>query len=195
MSRYARTAYAVALAVTRRHEDAEDAVQESFVAALERLDACRNPERFGGWLLTIVRNRSRNVLRRERIRTSETLAPGLAGTGPGPDRETERSELRERLDEALEGLTEVQREVVLLHDLEGWKHREIADMLGLPSGTVRSHLHHARRRLRERLALLRPGSDSPAGAAGGGGEVETPVGIEGREEDATRHAEGRGENA
>ena len=53
--------------------------------------------------------------------------------------------------EALEDLTPVQREVVLLHDLEGWKHREIAEQLGLPSGTVRSHLHFARKALRRIL--------------------------------------------
>jgi len=52
----------------------------------------------------------------------------------------------------LQRLSEVQREVVLLHDLEGWRHREIAERLGMPSGTVRSHLHYARKRLREVLA-------------------------------------------
>jgi len=45
----------------------------------------------------------------------------------------------------------VRREVLLLHDLEGWKHREIAEKLGMPDGTVRSHLHFARKHLRERL--------------------------------------------
>jgi RNA polymerase sigma-70 factor (ECF subfamily) len=56
------------------------------------------------------------------------------------------------LADALQDLTEVQREVVLLHDLEGWKHREIAERLDMPSGTVRSHLHYARKRLREVLS-------------------------------------------
>jgi RNA polymerase sigma-70 factor (ECF subfamily) len=60
----------------------------------------------------------------------------------------ERGELRGRLLSALAELSEVQREVVLLHDLEGWTHEEIAGRLELPSGTVRSHLHYARRRLR-----------------------------------------------
>ena len=53
---------------------------------------------------------------------------------------------------ALAELSEIQREVVLLHDLEGWKHEEIARHLGLAAGTVRSHLHHARRRLRGNLS-------------------------------------------
>ncbi len=76
------------------------------------------------------------------------LTPSAAA---GPDRVTERSELRERLNWALGTLNEVQREIVLLHDLEGWKHSEIAERLDMPSGTVRSHLHYARRRLRECL--------------------------------------------
>ena len=52
-------------------------------------------------------------------------------------------------------LSEVQRQVVLLHDLEGWKHREIAECLGVPSGTVRSHLHFARKALRLELSEWR----------------------------------------
>jgi RNA polymerase sigma-70 factor (ECF subfamily) len=59
-------------------------------------------------------------------------------------------------------LQEVQREVVLLHDLEGWKHREIANLLGMPPGTVRSHLHYARKKLREALGGL-PGTDVDEG--------------------------------
>ena len=65
---------------------------------------------------------------------------------------TERVELRGRLDAALAQLPQVQREIVLLHDMEGWKHREIAERLGIPSGTVRSHLHFARKALRVALA-------------------------------------------
>jgi len=151
VARYQRPAYAVAFGVIRRHEDAEDAAQESFVVALERISDCRDPGKFGGWLLSIVRNRARNLVRREGLREGNRLPPSLASSGPGPDRETERSELRGKLSEALGTLTEVQREIVLLHDLEGWKHREIAESLNMPAGTVRSHLHFARKRLRELL--------------------------------------------
>ncbi|MEK9501553.1 RNA polymerase sigma factor [Gaopeijia maritima] len=151
VGRYMKSAYAVAYSVTGRHEDAEDAVQESFLVALQRLDECRNPERFAGWLLTIVRNRSRNLVRRESLRSADPIPPGTSNRGPGPDRVTEQVELREQLQEALETLPPVQREIVLLHDLEGWKHREIADRLDLPSGTVRSHLHFARKALRSVL--------------------------------------------
>jgi RNA polymerase sigma-70 factor, ECF subfamily len=150
--RYRRAAFALALSVTGRREDAEDAAQESFIVALERLEECRDPARFGGWLLAIVRNRSRNVVRREMLREGEELPPAAASGAAGPDRLAERGELRERLTWALGTLNEVQREIVLLHDLEGWKHCEIAQKLEMPSGTVRSHLHYARKRLRDCLS-------------------------------------------
>jgi len=165
VARYQRPAYAVAFGVTRRHEDAEDAAQESFVVALERISDCRDPAKFGGWLLSIVRNRARNLLRREGLREGERLPPSLASPVAGPDRETERSELRGLLSEALGSLSETQREIVLLHDLEGWKHREIAEALEMPPGTVRSHLHFARKRLRELLRGLND-SGSEKGEAG-----------------------------
>lgn len=151
VERYQRAAYVVALSVTQRHEDAEDAAQESFLVALQRLEECRSPDRFAGWLMTIVRNRARNLVRREVLRETDQLPAGTSSRGPTPETAAERSELRETLREALELIPEVQRQIVLLHDLEGWKHREIAERLGLPSGTVRSHLHFARKALREAL--------------------------------------------
>lgn len=150
--RYSRAAYGLALSVTKRHQDAEDATQEAFVVALERLEDCRNPGKFGGWFLTIVRNRSRNLVRRESLREGEVLPFDLSTPAPGPDVVTEREELQARLVAALGELTEVQRDVVILHDLEGWKHREIATKLDMPPGTVRSHLHYARKRLKECLS-------------------------------------------
>jgi RNA polymerase sigma-70 factor (ECF subfamily) len=155
VSRYMRSAYAVALSVTARHEDAEDAAQESLLVALQRIEECREPDRFAGWLMTIVRNRSRNLLRREGLRTTSEIPVGAASQEPRPDQELKRTMLREELTAALGELTEIQREIVLLHDHEGWKHREIAERLGIPSGTVRSHLHFARKALRKRLAPMR----------------------------------------
>ena len=78
---------------------------------------------------------------------------------PTPDGIAETLELRGMLKEALAALPEAQRQIVLLHDLEGWKHREIADRLGLPSGTVRPHLHFARKSLRVSLRGMLAGPD------------------------------------
>lgn len=151
VQKYGRAAYAVAYSVTGRREEAEDAAQESFLVALQRLEECRSPERFAGWLMTIVRNRSRNLVRRESLRETDPVPLSASTRLPTPDRDAERSELQAVLRDALDKLPEVQREIVLLHDLEGWKHREIADRLGIPSGTVRSHLHFARKALRDTL--------------------------------------------
>jgi len=153
VDRYMRAAYAVALSVTGRHEDAEDAAQEAFMVALERIEECRSPDRFAGWLMTIVRNRARNLVRREVLRGTDAVPDGAPAKGPTPERVVEQIELEERLSKALQDLSDVQREIVLLHDLEGWKHREIAERLGIPSGTVRSHLHFARKALQKDLSL------------------------------------------
>ena len=159
IERYQRPAYALAFSVTGRHEDAEDAAQESFLVALDRLDECRDPERFAGWFMTIVRNRSRNLIRRESLRQTSDVPHGTRSRLPAPDKVAEASELRGVLKEAIAALPEVQQEVVLLHDLEGWKHREIAKRLGIPSGTVRSHLHFARKALKQALIQMPDGSD------------------------------------
>lgn len=161
VTRYMRPAYLVALSVTGNPEDAEDVAQESFLVALRRLEDNRDPERFGGWLLTIVRNRAKNLLRREKIRKTEDLSPEISPGGSDPAREYQRWEIQDQIGVAMEGLSEVRKEVLLLHDLEGWKHREIAGRLGIPDGTVRSHLHFARKHVRERLSGH--GSIPPAG--------------------------------
>ncbi|MBT8397815.1 MAG: sigma-70 family RNA polymerase sigma factor [Gemmatimonadetes bacterium] len=154
VTRYMRPAYLVALSVTGTPEDAEDVAQEAFLVALKRLEDCRNPEKFGGWFLTIVRNRARNLLRRERLRRGEELTPEITPGPGGPAEDFRRLEIRERLEEGFKGLSDVRQEVLLLHDLEGWKHREIGERLGIPDGTVRSHLHFARKHVRNRLAAF-----------------------------------------
>ena len=160
VSRYMRAAYAVSFSVTGRHDDAEDAAQEAFMVALARLDDLRTPDRFAGWLLTIVRNRARNLVRREVLRDTDVLPETAAARGRTPEKATEHAELQERLGTALRRLPEVQREIVLLHDLEGWRHREIAEHLGIPSGTVRSHLHFARKSLRRDSDLAQVAAES-----------------------------------
>jgi RNA polymerase sigma-70 factor (ECF subfamily) len=151
LQRYLRAGRAVALAVTGVEADADDVCQDAFIVAIERIDDCRDPAKFGKWLLQIVRNRARNLVRADSGRRLVALGDTTPAADSSPATRVERAELRERLLGALAQIPEQHREVVLLHDLEGWKHREIAERLGLPEGTVRSHLHHARRRLRRIL--------------------------------------------
>ncbi|UCF21185.1 MAG: RNA polymerase sigma factor [Gemmatimonadota bacterium] len=149
--RHYRAAFAVALAVLGNRMDAEDVTQDAFLRALERLDELRQAERFAAWLLQIVRNRARNFHSYRRVRAAQPLETIEAISPDRADRELERGRLRDRLESALAEISEVQRQVVLLHDLEGWKHSEIADSLGLSETMSRQHLFNARRVLRARL--------------------------------------------
>jgi RNA polymerase sigma-70 factor, ECF subfamily len=150
--RHLRSAYLAALAVLIQPQDAEDAAQDAVITALERLEQCRHPEHFGSWLRQIARNRARNIRRSRNLRRVLTLGSALHVPGKeSPERDLRLSVLRDGLLDGLGRITEVQREVVLLHDLEGWRHTEIASALGLPEGTVRSHLFHARKALRKLL--------------------------------------------
>lgn len=154
--RHLRTAHLVALSVVNEPADADDVCQDAFMIALERLDDCRQPDRFLAWLLRIVRNRAHSLHRRERVRAALPLEGAAAEVDrrANPAADAARAELRERLLKEMEGLSEIQREVLLLHDLEGWRHREIAELLGIREGTVRAHLSYARRNMRERLGSL-----------------------------------------
>ncbi len=149
--RHYRAAWAVALAVTGSRADAEDVCQDAWVRALAKLDSLREPELFARWLLQVVRNTAHNrrVYMKRRATTQLDDLPAAAQADPRYDPET--LDLGARLEDALAQLTETQREVVLLHDLEGWEHRAIALALGLTETNSRQHLFQARKRLRARL--------------------------------------------
>lgn len=153
--RHLRGCRAVALAVIGEISGAEDVSQDAFIYALERIDECRDPSKFGAWLRQIVRSHAKNYLRHAKVRRTEPLLDDSAVSAlESPDDAAERSDMRTRLLRALSTLPEDRREVVLLHDLEGWTHDEISERMGVPTGTVRSHLHLARRKLRELLGDL-----------------------------------------
>lgn len=159
--RHLRGCRAVALAIVGEIAAAEDVCQDGFVYAMAHIDDCRDPARFGAWLRQIVRSHARNHLRdekRDRVVPLASVAEPAARASPA--RDAELAEIRERLLTALATLPEERREVVLLHDLEGWTHREIAERMDLPAGTVRSHLHLARKALRALLGGLGRGPEA-----------------------------------
>ncbi len=147
-----RRAYAVARSIVLTHEDAEDAVQEGFLHAFKALDRFLPDQAFAAWLHRIVANAALDITRRKKVRDADTLAESIASPFRDP---AESDELRRRLASALETLGERQRAVIVLHDVEGFKHSEIGRILGIPEGTARSDLHHARARLRLVLSSLR----------------------------------------
>lgn len=149
--RHYRTAFSVALARTADRADAEDVCHDAFGRAALQLETCRDRSRFVPWLCTIVRNQAHNQRKRARVRRAEPLEHTTACSADDPALTAARRELRARLERALAELTPAQREVVLLHDLDGWTHADIAGALGTSEGMSRQHLFQARRRLRELL--------------------------------------------
>ena len=138
-------------------DEADDAAQDAFLSAWTRIDSYDPTRPFGPWILRIATNRAFDRGRRKKVRKAEPLTEERPSEIAGPDRETERSILRERLDVALAKLPPRQRVAVTMFDAEGYSHGEIAEVLGVPEGTVRSDVFHARRALREALAMYRGG--------------------------------------
>jgi RNA polymerase sigma-70 factor (ECF subfamily) len=133
------------------HEDAEDVVQDTWLRAVRALGSFRWESSFRTWLLGIGLNRARELLRR---RASHDRAGGTSrevAVRPPP--------VAEKLDveRALACLPDGYREVLILHDLEGFTHPEISERLDIAVGTSKSQLFHARRALRQ---LLEPAQEA-----------------------------------
>jgi RNA polymerase sigma-70 factor (ECF subfamily) len=152
VDRYAGQARRVALSVLGDPDDADDAAQDGFLSALVKLGQYDTRRPFGPWLMRIVANAATDRRRRRSVRRVEPLDPSLVGGGPRPDAVVVRNELGDRLRAALAELPERRRTAVVLFDVEGYSHAEIAGILGIPEGTVRSEVFHGRRRLRTLMA-------------------------------------------
>lgn len=149
LHRHYRAGYLVAMAQLGEPADAEDACQDAFVKAWEQLGQCREPARFAAWLLRIVRNTAQNRRDYLRVRHTEPLNDDTAGLAKGSsDRDLDRRELAGALHAALATLRPIQREVVLMHDLDDWSHARIAELLEISEVLSRRHLSDARKQLR-----------------------------------------------
>ncbi len=147
VERWAPQARRVARAVLHDPDDADDAAQDGFLSALLKLERYDPGRPFGPWLMRIVANAATDRRRRRAVRRAEPLDSRLPG-GSRPDTAAERRVLGERLRAALAELPERQRLAVALFDGEGYSHADVAAILGIPEGTVRSDVFNARRRLR-----------------------------------------------
>jgi RNA polymerase sigma-70 factor, ECF subfamily len=146
-----RAAFAVALSVSGRYADAEDVCQDAWLRVLERIGELREPSRFRAWMLQIVRHTALNQHAHARVRRAEPLESADAQRRGDPRQDLIVVFLRARLERALARVSAVQREVVLLHDLDGWSHRAIAARLGMSEVMSRQHLFQARQLLRRLL--------------------------------------------
>jgi RNA polymerase sigma-70 factor (ECF subfamily) len=144
-----------------RREDAEEVTQEAFMklwSNWRRVDR----ERAAPWLMRVTRNlcfdrlRHVKVVREHLTDRGEDVLAAAADQRPSPALRAEGAELRQQLEAALRALGEPMRSVVLLREVQGFKYREIAEILELPLNTVRVYLHRGRRRIRERLQSVTP---------------------------------------
>ncbi len=165
VSRYQTRLYSAALRLVQSHDDAADVVQDAFLSAFQSLHTFKGDAEFFTWLYRITFNTAITLKRKRRPTLSLEASPGEAGMEPDdqsefvkPGAALERTEDERRLYEAIEELTPEHRDALLLKDIEGMRYDEMAVVLGVPIGTVRSRLHRARLELRD---LLVPFDERP----------------------------------
>lgn len=145
-------AYRVALGVLRNTAEAEDVAQEAMLRAYRNFHRLRDRERFRAWLVRtawrLALDRIRSVGRRER---RERAVIEESGGEAGVEGVIATREFQRKLAVALDELPEKLRMVIVLAALEGYDTREVAKLVGVPEGTVKSRLHLARKRLAESL--------------------------------------------
>ena len=138
--------YAIAFRILRDAERAQDAVQQAFLQAWRELPRLRDPERFGPWLHRLLVNACYEELRRHRRWSTRLRAMPIDGPAT-PDTTVSVAD-RDALDRAFVRLTPEHRAVFVLHHHAGLTLAEVADVVGVPLGTVKSRLHHATRAMR-----------------------------------------------
>jgi len=156
---YQHRVFGVALRMLGNAAEAEEVAQEAFVRAHRALGAFRGDAKLSTWLYAITSRLCLNRLasgERRLVRQGEDALLRLSDAGPRPDAALERRELEAALGRAIGELPEDRRIVVVLRDLEGLSYEEIAEVLELPLGTVRSRLHRARADLKEKLERFVP---------------------------------------
>ena len=159
VERYGAPARRVARAILGMDEDADDAVQDGFIAAWHAIARYDPTRPFRPWLTRIVANAALDLGRKRKVRRTVSIPEHTASGTVRPDQATDHTLFRERLRTALQELPERQRIAVTLFDAEGYSHSEVAVVLKVPEGTVRSYVFHARRALRRALGAFK--EDAP----------------------------------
>jgi RNA polymerase sigma-70 factor, ECF subfamily len=154
-------AFRVAFSVLRQREDAEDVAQEAFAKAYRSFQQLRERERFRAWLVRMTWRMALDRQRANRRRLAREVAGEIVEAGlqtrlrPGPMGDPAvASERAEQLWQAIDALPEKLRLVIVLAGIEGHDIREVASLLDVPDGTVKSRLFLARKQLRERLSWM-----------------------------------------
>lgn len=151
VKRHLPRGFRVAWRVLRHREDAEDAVQDAFLRALERIDQCDPGRPFGPWFFRIVATTAINKQRSAKRRETDELSDTEVSEAVGPADAATLGVLRGEIDTALATLPPVQRQLIELVTFEEFTPTEAALLLEIPAGTARWHLHEARKALRTQL--------------------------------------------
>lgn len=165
VGRYQKMVYNLALGKTGSHHDAEEVTQTAFLKAWQSIRSFQGKAAFSSWLYRLTANAAIDLLRQRRgpaLSLDDPGLPPLAGRDPGPEEASLAAERRRLLWQAIDRLPEAQRTPLILREMEGLSYREIAQVLELEEGTVKSRLARARLLLRQLLAE--------------NGLAETPVG-------------------
>ena len=158
VEQYRDNVYRLAYRMCGNAYDADEAAQEAFVAAWRALPNFRGDAKFSTWLYRLTTNAAIDVMRREK--RHQTVGDGemieVADDADSPQETVERTEQQEAVQKALATLSEEYREVLLLRYMEELDYAEIAEVLQLPSGTVKSRINRAKAALK--AALLKSGN-------------------------------------
>lgn len=157
--------YARAFSMMRNEDEALDLSQEAWIKAWQRLKQFQGDSSFATWMTRIVINLCLDQIRRQKRKRAESIEKldeelgGVERQMPvvtaNPTAGMERTELRKRIDEAMQKLSDAHRTVLILHEFEELEYKAIAEVMGCSIGTVMSRLFYARRRLASLLAGLK----------------------------------------
>ncbi len=161
--RYQERIYATIYHMTSNHEDANDLAQEAFIKAFQALRSFKGGSSFYTWVYRIAVNKTINFLKQRKNKAQMSLDdldfnaehdPDLVAliSDKTPRRDVSLAELQEKLNAAMQKLSEPHRLVVTLHDVQGLSHEEIAEIMDCNVGTVRSRLFYARQQLQAYLS-------------------------------------------
>ena len=176
---YEKNVYNLALRMTGNAQDAEDMAQEAFVKAYTSLPGFRGDSKFSVWLYRIVSNVCLDFLRRQNRRPASSLSQededgeesqmDIPDESQSPEQLLERSLTQEAVQRGLQSLSEEQRQILLLREIQGLSYEEIAETLDLEAGTVKSRIFRARKKLCAFLIADGNIPDSFASSKQGGG--------------------------
>jgi len=163
--KYSRKLYGLVYHMTSNAEDTNDLLQEIFAKAYKSLGNFRGRSTFYTWIYTIATNLTLNFLKKRKRRAAWSLDESEAGLQndpslvdlrheANPHHQMRVHEIQKRLNEAMQSLSDEQRAVVTMFDIQGLPHAEISNILEITEGTVRSRLHYAHQRLQGLLTDL-----------------------------------------